>query len=71
VIGILTPGVGTPRDNFSFIHLDYGTCDNYVWADGGERLWPIMPAFDRDDVPALITLAEDTDLSVLFEMKNK
>ncbi len=42
--------------------LKNGTYDKYAWTDGGERLWSIMPAFDRDDVPALITLAEDTEL---------
>lgn len=42
--------------------LKNGTYNNYARTGDGERLWPIMPAFDREDVPALITLAEDTEL---------
>ncbi len=42
--------------------LKDGTYNNYAWTEGGERLWPVMPAFDRDDVPALLALAEDTEL---------
>ncbi|MCU0459887.1 MAG: DUF4943 domain-containing protein [Bacteroidales bacterium] len=42
--------------------LKNGTYDTYARTGNGERLWPIMPSFDRDDVPALISLAGDTDL---------
>ena len=42
--------------------LKNGTYDRYEWTDDGERLWPIMPTFSKEDVPALISLSEDTDL---------
>lgn len=42
--------------------LKNGTYDTYARTDEGERLWPVMPSFDRDDVPALISLARETDL---------
>jgi hypothetical protein len=40
--------------------LKNGSYDQYEKGDNGEELWTIMPGFSREDIPALISLAEDT-----------
>jgi hypothetical protein len=40
--------------------LENGTYDQYEWTEEGERLWAIMPDFQKEDIPALINLAEKT-----------
>lgn len=42
--------------------LKNGTYSEFEWTESGERLWAIMPAFQKEDLPSLISLAKDTDL---------
>lgn len=42
--------------------LKNGTYNQFERTESGERLWAIMPAFKKEDLPGLISLAEDTDL---------
>ncbi|HOO67180.1 MAG: DUF4943 family protein [Bacteroidales bacterium] len=42
--------------------LKNGTYDQYEWTEEGDRLWTIMPAFQKKDIPALISLAKDSEL---------
>ncbi len=44
------------------MQLKNGTYQCYEWTEEGERLWAIMPAFSKKDVPELISLSEDTEL---------
>lgn len=42
--------------------LKDGTYDEFETTENGERLWAIMPDFQEDDIPLLISLAKDTEL---------
>ncbi len=42
--------------------LKNGSYSQFEWTESGERLWAIMPAFKKEDLPELINLSVDTDL---------
>lgn len=39
-----------------------GTYNNYALGENGEKLWAIMPAFEKKHIPLLIQFAEDTSI---------
>lgn len=63
--------IGCGKDNFDvnnpdvteFVRqLENGTYDQFEYTEDGERLWAKMPAFQKKDIPALISMAKETVL---------
>lgn len=69
LIALLCPGCDKGSFDFNnpdvtgFVRqLENGTYNQYEYTKDGERLWTKMPAFQKKDIPELISLAKETGL---------